>query len=260
MARLQGKVALVTGGGRSIGRAISLRLAQEGARVAVNYFAGDPPAKGEAEATCRDVQRAGGEAIPVEADVANRAQVERMVAEVKRRWGPVDILVNNAGIAIFGLFLEVTDDLWERTMATNVTGMFICSQVVAGDMVLRCSGKIINITSTASKVAIPNLPHYCTSKAAAGMLTQAMALDLGKFNINVNAVGPSTTPSKMTEKLLSDPEVRRREEMVNPLGRLGTPEDIAAAVAFLASDDARQINGHTLMVDGGLTIRSPQLD
>lgn len=258
--RLKDRVALVTGGQRGIGKAIVLRLAQEGCHVAINYPSGDETARQAAEELSAVVAAQGRRALPVAADVTVAAEVRAMVEQVQKELGPIDILVNNAGIAPFSRFLDLSEEVFDRTMQVNVKGVFLCSQEVARHMVRRRFGKIINIASTSSLVALPHLGHYCASKAAVKMLTHAMALDLGRYNINVNAVGPSTTPTDLNAEYLSDPEILRLETEANPMKRLGTPEDVAAAVAFLASEDARQINGHLLMVDGGLTVRTPQPD
>lgn len=257
--RLAGRTALVTGGNRGIGAEICRRLAAEGADVAVNYFPPEPGAAGQAEAVAAAVRAQARMSLTVGADVGNAADVSRMVGIVESAFGRIDILVNNAGVAIFTDVFDTTEAIWDRTFATNVKGAFLCSQAVARGMVARRYGKIINIASTASVVAtVPPMPHYIASKAALRGLTQALAIALGKYNINVNAVGPSTTHTPMAAPFLENPEIRRREEEANPMKRLGTVEDVAACVAFLASDDARQVNGHLLMVDGGLTSRSPQ--
>lgn len=259
MLRLAGRIALVTGANRGMGEAIALRLAREGADVAVNYFPAQPEAAPQAEAVCAAIRALGRRSLAVPADVRDARQVQAMVTRVEAELGPIDILVNNAAIAPFASFFETTEEMWNNTLDTNLKGPFLCAQAVARGMVARRYGKIINIASTASVVAtVPPMPHYIASKAGLKGLTQALAFALGRYNINVNAVGPSTTPTPLTAGWLDDPRVREQEEAVNPMRRLGTVEDVAAAVAFLASDDARQINGHLLMVDGGLTARTPQ--
>jgi len=200
-------------------------------------------------------------AIVVRADVGNKEQVNAMFDVVERELGPVDILVNNAGIAPFEPFLKVTEETWDRTYNTNVKSIFLCSQRAAAGMVERRYGKIINILSTASlMVTSPVIPHYQSSKAAAHMLTKGMAIELGKFNINVNAVGPSTVDTDMCTEYLADPAIRQKEIEANPMKRLGTARQIGDAVVFLASEEAMQVNGHLLMVDGGLTVKAAQPD
>lgn len=257
MARLKGKVALVTGGSRGIGEAIVVRLAEEGASVAVNFTSNS--SRGKAEQVARRVEELGGEAMIVQADVGMKEQVLRMFAEVEHRLGEVDILVNNAGIAPFEPFLKVTEDTWDRTYNTNVKSIFLCSQRAAESMIVKRSGKIVNVLSTASLVVTsPIIPHYQSSKAAAHMLTKSMAIELGKYNINVNAVGPSTVDTDMCTDYLADESIRLKEIEANPMKRLGTARQIGDAVVFLASDEAMQINGHLLMVDGGLTVKAAQ--
>ncbi|NHN29102.1 SDR family NAD(P)-dependent oxidoreductase [Paenibacillus agricola] len=257
MARLANKVALVTGGSRGIGEAVALRLAEEGAHVAVNYTS--DRSRVLAEKVKEQIEALGVKAMVVQADVGNGQQVEAMFQQVRAELGDVDILVNNAGIAPFEPFMKLTEETWDRTYATNVKSIFLCSQLAAKSMVEKRYGKIINVLSTASLVVTsPVIPHYQSSKAAAHMLTKGMAIELGKYNINVNAVGPSTVDTDMCTDFLADPEIRAKEVEANPMKRLGTSRQIGDAVVFLASDEAMQINGHLLMVDGGLTVKAAQ--
>jgi 3-oxoacyl-[acyl-carrier protein] reductase len=255
--RLEGRIALITGGSRGIGEAIVLRLAEEGADVAINYAS--ESSIGLAVSVKQQVENLGCRAMIVQADVGNREQVNTMFEQVERELGYVDILVNNAGIAPFEPFMKLTDETWDRTYNTNVKSVYMCSQLAAKKMIKRKYGKIINILSTASlMVTSPVIPHYQSSKAAGNMLTKAMAIELGPFNINVNAVGPSTVDTDMCADYLADPVIRAQEIEANPMKRLGTARQIGDAVVFLASDEAVQINGHLLMVDGGLTVKAAQ--
>lgn len=257
--RLTNRVALVTGGSRGIGEAIVIRLAEEGADVAINFTSESSRTK--AEGVKSEVERLGRRAIVVRADVGDGAQVEEMFREVESALGPVEILVNNAGIAPFEPFLKLTEETWDRTHKTNVKSIFLCSQRAAHSMVERRYGKIVNILSTASLlVTSPVIPHYQSSKAAANMLTKGMAIELGRYNINVNAVGPSTVDTDMCTDYLADPAIYAKEVEANPMKRLGTARQIGDAVVFLASEEAMQINGHLLMVDGGLTVKAAQPD
>lgn len=259
MARLQNRVALVTGGSRGIGEAIAIRLAEEGADVAINFTSDSSREK--AENVKRQAEALGVKAVVVQADVGSKEQVARMFAEAEQALGPIDILVNNAGIAPFEAFLHVTEETWDRTYNTNVKSIFLCSQLAAKGMIERRYGKIVNVLSTASLVVTsPVIPHYQSSKAAANMLTKGMAIELGKFNINVNAVGPSTVATDMCTDYLADPAILQKEIEANPMKRLGTERQIGDAVVFLASEEAMQINGHLLMVDGGLTVKAAQPD
>lgn len=257
MGRLQGRIALVTGGGRGIGAAIVQRLAEEGADVAIAELPGQGMM--EAEKVAEEVRALGIRAMTVAADVGKRDDVWRMFDEVEKQLGDVEILVNNAGIAPFESFLKVTEETWDLTFNTNVKGIFLCSQRAASSMIEKRRGKIVNVLSTASLVVTsPVIPHYQSSKAAAHMLTKGMAIELGRYNINVNAVGPSTTETDLVADYLADEEIRRKEIEANPMKRLGTARQIGDAVVFLASDEAMQVNGHLLMVDGGLTVKAAQ--
>jgi len=257
--RLENRVALVTGGSRGIGEAIVYRLAEEGAHVAVNYTS--DRSKPLAEEVVRKVEAFGVRAVAVQADVGQKAQVAAMFEQVERTLGDVEILVNNAGVAPFESFLKVTEETWDRTYDTNVKSIFLASQLAAPKMIEKGYGKIVNVLSTASLVVTsPVIPHYQSSKAAAHMLTKGMAIELGKFGINVNAVGPSTVDTDMCTDYLADPAIRQKEIEANPMKRLGTARQIGDAVVFLASEEAMQVNGHLLMVDGGLTVKAAQPD
>ncbi|MBS4195583.1 SDR family NAD(P)-dependent oxidoreductase [Lederbergia citri] len=258
MNRLKDRVALVTGASRGIGAAIAEGLAEEGAHVAINYKSAEQ--KEEAESVLSNLQtHFSGKYMIVEANVGVKNEVDRMISEVEKELGPVDILVNNAGVAPFQPFLKVTEDIWDATYQTNVKSIFLTSQRVAPQMIQKRYGKIINIASTASLlVTSPVIPHYISSKAAAHQLTKALAIELGQFNINVNAVGPSTIDTEMCREYLADSAIREKEIQANPMKRLGTEKQIGDAVVFLASEEAMQINGHLLMVDGGLTVKAAQ--
>ncbi len=248
---LTGKVALVTGASRGIGRAIALALAQAGADVAVNYVLD----AARAEETARLVRAAGRRALVLQADVVAREQVEAMVAHVVEVFGRIDILVNNAGVLTRAPFLELTDADWERVITTNLTGSFIVGQVVARQMVRQGGGgKIVNVTSEVAERALPNLAHYCASKGGLRQLTRAIALELAPYGINVNAVAPGTTETDINRDRLALPEERRRRLVYIPAGRFNQPEDVAGAVVFLASSSADTIVGVTIAVDGGSTI------
>jgi L-rhamnose 1-dehydrogenase len=246
--RLEGKVALVTGASRGIGRAVALRLAQEGASVAVNH----PGEAKEVLEVVRLIRFRGGKAISVRADIAHKRQVDRMVARVIERLGRIDILVNNAGICPFAEFLDITEEIWDRTHDVNLRGVFLCSQAVARHMVERgIGGRIISISSTASYAGGIIQAHYCPTKAGVNLLMKSMATALGPHGITCNSVLPGTVLTDMNRAFLVDPEHRRQTIEHIPLGRLGEPDDIAGVVAFLASDDARYVSGAELLVDGG---------
>ncbi|MCW3099294.1 MAG: 3-oxoacyl-(acyl-carrier-protein) reductase [Chthonomonadaceae bacterium] len=248
------RTGLVTGSNRGIGAGIALRLAADGADVAINYLEGEA----EAEAIAARIRARGRRALLVPADLRDPQALTAMMDQVLQTFHGLDILVNNAGIGIFSPFLETSLQAWTETMDTNLRAAFLCSQIAARAMAARKFGRIVHITSTGSQVAIPQLAHYCASKAGLAMLTKAMAVELGPLGITVNAVGPSTVRTHLNAALLDKGDMEAREAALNPTGRIGAPQDIAAMVAFLVSDEASWVNGQNIIVDGGLTALSPQ--
>lgn len=247
---LAGQVALVTGGSRSIGRAIVLALADAGADVAVNYVAN---AQAAAEVVAA-VRAKGRRAVAVQADTSDRAAVERMVDEVWAVFGRVDILVNNAGIVHVAPFLELTEDAWDRTIAVNLKGYFLVGQAVARRMVQHgICGSIINVSSTFEQIVIPNLVSYSVAKGGVSVLTKQMAVELAPHGIRVNRVCPGLIETDINRDRLANPEYRAHRIAGIPLGRIGTPEDVAGMVVCLASDAARYVTGAAVFIDGGVT-------
>jgi NAD(P)-dependent dehydrogenase (short-subunit alcohol dehydrogenase family) len=243
--RLENRVAIVTGGGFGIGRGIALRFAEEGAQVVIAEIV---PEWGKV--TVAMIEAAGGRAVAIDTDVSQRPQVEAMVEQAVERFGQIDILVNNAGITGRAPLLDMTDEQWDQMLAVNLTGQFLCSQAVARQMVAsRRGGKIINIASIESQAACPDQAHYAASKGGVLMFTRALACDLARYRINVNAIGPGTVDSGHGS--FDDPAVRCAYESRVPLGRIAVPVDIARAAVFLASDEAEYITGVILYVDGG---------
>jgi len=245
---LEGKTAIVTGGANGIGRGICIRLAKAGANIVVADVAAE-----EGEETANLVRALGREAVFVKTDVSSEESVVSMVKAAVERFGTIHILVNDAGVVTKGKFTEITEAEWDRTIDINLKGTFLCSREVVKEMLKTgVRGKIVNVASIESEVAFKNQAHYAASKGGVAMLTKAMALDLAEHGINVNAVGPGTTDSR--GMLAQNPEAMARYRSIIPLGRVGTPRDIANAVLFLASPEADWITGQILYVDGGYLV------
>ena len=246
---LQGRRALVTGGGRGIGRACALALAQAGAQVAVVSRT-----QAQLEETLAQIRAQGGEALARTADLGQVDQVERLVADLYEEWGALDILVNNAAISpIFKRAEEVRLEEWEQIMRINLSGAFFLLQQVGGRMAARQRGAVVNITSIGAVRALPRLCAYTAAKAALGELTRTLAVEWAKSGVRVNAVAPAYIETEMTAGIHEHPQLRQRVEDRTPLGRFGQPAEVAWAVVFLASPAASYITGHTLFVDGGWT-------
>lgn len=254
--RLSGKVVLVTGGSRGIGRAVALRFASEGARVCVNGFDSGRFA-GAAVRTAREIVRRGGQAFPYEADVSNKQQVQAMVDRVVRQWKRIDILVSNAGICPFEQFLEMPEHLWERVQAVNLKGAFLCAQAVARVMVERkIRGRIIFTSSISSIMGGELQSHYCPTKAGINLLMKSISIALGKYGITCNAVLPGCilTDINREQILRRKPALKAYFLKRIPLRRLGKPDDLAGAFLFFASEDSAYCTGSTLVVDGGIVV------
>lgn len=249
MGDLSGRVAIVTGASRGIGRAIALELARRGATVVVNYHTNEAAA----QEVVAEIQRAGGRALAVRADVSQFEEARRLVDTATEAFGQVDILVNNAGVTRDTLLLRMSEEDWDVVLDTNLKGAFNCIKAAARTMVRRRFGRIINITSVAGLAGNVGQANYCAAKAGLIGLTKAVAKELGPRNITVNAVAPGFVETDMTASLPQD--LKDMAIRMTPLGRAGTPEDIAKAVAFLASDEAAFITGQVLSVDGGMVMQ-----
>ncbi len=246
---LPGKVAIVTGGRRGIGKSIALALAEAGADIAVCDRVIED---GELKAVAEEIQQLGRRSLAVQADITQKAEVARLAQRVMDEFGVIDILVNNAAMNVMAPLLELREDGWDRVIDTDLKGYYLCCQAVGKRMVDQKRGNIINIASTAAIKAAPQMGAYCIAKAGVVMLTRVLALELAKYNIRVNAIAPYMVKTKFSQPLWSDPETLKQLESEIPLGRLAEPGDIVGSALFLASDASSYITGHTIIVDGGL--------
>lgn len=245
---LTGKVALVTGASRGIGRAIALALAQSGADVAVNYSGNEA----KALEVVAEAERLGRKAVAIRANVADVEEVEQMVAHVLDTFGKLDILVNNAGITRDNLIMRLKEDDWKQVIDTNLSGVFYCTKAVTRSMMKQRSGRIINISSVVGVTGNAGQANYAAAKAGVIGLTKSTAKELASRGITVNAVAPGFIETDMTDALGEN--VRDELMKLIPLARLGKPEDIARAVRYLASEDAAYITGQVIHVDGGMVM------
>lgn len=245
---LDGKVALVTGAGRGIGRAIALTLAEYGADVAVNYSG----SKAAAEETAEAIRAMGRKAVTIQADISKEEECGRMFREMEEALGSIDILVNNAGITRDNLAVRMTENEFNEVIDTNLKGAFFCAKIAGKAMMKTRKGRIISISSISGVRGNAGQINYCAAKAGIIGMTKCLAKELASRNITVNAVAPGYIDTDMTAVL---PEKVKEQVLAQvPLKRMGNPKDIAEAVAFLASDRAAYITGQTLQVDGGMGI------
>jgi 2-deoxy-D-gluconate 3-dehydrogenase len=247
---LTGKVAMVTGAARGLGAEIALALAAYGADIVVT-----DRTLSDTEGTANAVKALGRRAFPVEADLTSVAEIQAMVAKAAGEFGRIDILVNNAGVNITQYAVDVTEKAWDTVLGVNLKAVFFCSQAVGKVMIGQKGGKIINVSSQAGAVAIPQRAAYCSSKGGVNQLTRLLALEWARHNINVNAVAPTFLETPLTKPMFQNEEFHRYVLGNIPLGRIGKPADVAGAVVFLASSAADLVTGHVLHVDGGWTIQ-----
>jgi 3-oxoacyl-[acyl-carrier protein] reductase len=248
MSKLAGKVAIVTGASKGIGASIAQHLAAAGASVVVNYAT----SKKGADSVVAEIERAGGKAVAVHANIAVQADIERLFSEAKKAYGHLDILVNNAGIYEFGPIEDVTPELFHKMFNLNVLGLILASQQAAKHFG-PSGGSIINISSVVATTAPPNTSVYSATKAAVDAVTRSLAQELGPRKIRVNSINPGMVETEGVHSAgISDGDFRKAYESRAPLGRIGQPQDIAPAAVFLASSDAAWITGETFYIAGGL--------
>jgi acetoacetyl-CoA reductase len=243
--RLEGKIALVTGASRGLGRAISLKLAQDGARVALNYRTGEAEARGVAD----EIAAAGGTSLLVRADVSKKDDARALVAKVIDHWGRIDILVNNAGITRDKSLKKLTDDDWSEVIATNLNSVYYCTSAAMKSMCEQKFGRIVNISSFVGQAGNFGQANYSASKGGIIAFTKTAAIELAKFNVTVNALAPGFTETDMLSKVAQP--VREQILAKIPMGRFGQPEEIAKAVAFLCAE-GDYITGQQINVNGGV--------
>jgi 3-oxoacyl-[acyl-carrier protein] reductase len=243
---LVGKIAVITGGSRGIGRAICVRLASMGALVFVNYVS----RSAAAEETKALIQQAGGRAEIISFDVADSAAVQNSFKKIVSEAGSVDILVNNAGITRDGLMARMKEDDWDAVLDTNLKGAFLCAKAASREMMKKKWGRIVNVSSVSGFAGNPGQVNYSAAKAGIIGLTKAMAREYASRNITVNSVAPGYIETEMTDQLSQEVQIQIKTEI--PLASFGKVEDIAGAVAYLVSDDGQYITGQTLHVNGGM--------
>ncbi len=245
--KLSGKVAVVTGASKGIGAEIARQLAAEGASVVVNYAS----SKSGADKVVADIASGGGKAVAVQADMAKKADIERLFAEAKKAFGRLDILVNNAGIYGFSPIEDVTEEFFHKQFNLNVLGLILATQAAAR-LFDSAGGSIVNISSVVSTLGFPNASVYAGTKGAVDSITRSLAKELGPRGIRVNAINPGMVETEGTHSAgIAASEMRKQVEAQTPLGRIGQPQDIAGAAVFLASADSSWITGETFVISGG---------
>ncbi len=250
MFDLSGKYAFVTGSSRGIGSSIAIALAKQGANVAVNCV----NSLEKCDLISGEIKNLGRDSFATQGDVSKKADVEKIFGQVREKWGRLDILVNNAGIIDYADFENITEESWDRILDVNLKGQFLCAQEAVKLMKPQNWGRIINIASISSGgvgIGFKSISHYTASKGGVIALTENMAIELAKYGINVNAIAPGAIESDMSNALRADENLLRETVKNIPKGRIGKPEDIGAAAAFLASNEADYITGTVIYIDGG---------
>lgn len=250
MDRLKDKVAIVTGAGSGIGRAIAQEFAKEGAKVVVADYN-----EATAVETVQLISSVGGQAVVSKTDVSDEKQIQAMVQLAVSNFGGLDILVNNAGVALMADLMNTTDEIWQKTIDVDLKGVFLGIRAAVPEMEKRGKGKIINTASIAGLVGFQGITAYCAAKGGVVNMTREVALDLASKKINVNAIAPGVIKTNMTSDLLKDEKTAQGMLAQTPIGRLGEPEDIAHLAVYLASDESDFVTGQIIAIDGGWTIK-----
>lgn len=246
--RLEGKIAIVTGAGRGLGKAIALRLAEEGCKVVIAEIDMEL-----GEATAETIKASGSDCVAVHTDVADRQSIDQMVKQTIARFSQIDILINNAAIAPMVPFLEISQETLEKVVRTNLLGVFNCSQAVASEMVKKKTGRIVNVSSISAEVSDVGAVPYCAAKGGVKMLTKGIALELAGLGINVNALAPGFIKTDIADGWFDEPLSDTAKWYLSriPKGEFGVPRDVTGTVVFLCSDDSSYLTGVTILCDGG---------
>jgi len=246
---LKGRVSIVTGSRQGIGKAIALSLAGAGSDVVVCDYT---VANGQLDTVAEEIQKLGQRSLAIQADVSRKADVDNLVHKVMDEFGAIDILVNNAGIIIRVPLMDTPEEDWDKVIDTDLKGYYLCAQAVGKRMMARKRGIIVNIASSLGMKVQKKTGAYCIAKAGVIMLTRVLAVELGSYNIRVNAIAPGVVQTEFSKPIWGDPEIRKQREAITPLGRFAEPADMVGTVLYLASDFSGQVTGQTILVDGGI--------